>query len=368
MTTIYDETLQKYKAAGYPNRAAKAMAGAAFFKKHGKTVREVEAEGSAKFELEGLDCDLVKSILGIAEYHPKENACGCELVAHGAMNDWKGKFVPNEEGVVVVVGTRAGAPINIVGPKPREVYWTAETLTKMTNTWIGGTAGRNHETFNEGKILDAFYEDGNAYFIVKPDSHLLGDLNECVGVSVEAQLKTDDNNQTIDGRGTGLTFIFDPKRPACSPEAGCKAMGETQRSDKMETETKDMKTELEQAQAAMVSAKTEFEAALAAKDETIKTLSGEVTDLKEFKEKAIAEKRTALTAKLAEFGVASEKVTAADITTLELMIEVAQASAKKAEDETVHDSGAAGTEIEKGVAADVRDAKKLVETVIGMGY
>lgn len=349
---------------GIPESMAKIRRAAQYYKEKGVTVKRAYANDASAFEdddVTNLDCDKVLNVLNMPSW-PNDD----EEKVEGASFDMDYDFVPNEDGTVLVVGTKDGAQAKFLHAD-KKATWTDEVLKNMTHTWTGGTVGRNHMTFNEGKILLAEYKDGKAFFLTKPDAVLAGNLDKCVGVSVEAFVKTDaETGLVTKARGSGITFVFDPATPVCTPEEGCGVAGAESGDDIMSDEIEQVKEELEKVQAALVDAKTGFEEALAGKDTTIKELETANAALVEFQKSAIADERTVLVDSLKEFGMATDTLDEVDNSALKLMVQAAEVAKTKFEADAVTDSGVEGTAEEKVQAAEEVELQRLVREKCGL--
>lgn len=132
------------------------------------------------------------------------------------------------DGILTTIGTQAGATAFL--PFGVEVTWPGETLERIHKTWQGGRVGANHSPEKDfGEILDVQYDGENAFFTVSVDEELRSQIEkniDSVGVSIEAANPEVDNDGNItDAEGTGISFIFFPDDPACTPEDGCEILG-----------------------------------------------------------------------------------------------------------------------------------------------
>jgi len=256
--------------------------------------------------------------------------------------------------------TKDGASVN--GRESGSPYhWTKEGLDAAMDGWnLAGIVTINHGFDAFGKILKASRDPEDPTFVsmhVKVDDYLDGwiDRNkEFIGVSIEASKPEFSNDRVTKAVGTGVTFIFPPRQPACSPDEGCKLMAS--KTDPPATDKQSVTAEHsagesmtnETIEAAMKEL-AESKAKLEASDKALAELKAENEKLVAFKKDIVENERKALMAKLGELVEKEDLVAYENATPCELkrainVIEAAKKHKEKIEAANPEFSGAKVTD------------------------
>ena len=108
------------------------------------------------------------------------------------------------------------------------VPYTKEILESYANTWNGGKIRINHEFPTDGNITDARFEDPYLLMTLNDlDPEIGGRLStsDFGGFSQDSQVGLDEGGNLMSVRGTGVSIMFAPVKPACKIEEGCKILG-----------------------------------------------------------------------------------------------------------------------------------------------
>jgi hypothetical protein len=244
MPEEYVECVKYYVGKGVSERTAKARCAAAFYKKHGKTVNEAHAEGTLPEIVKGADKDTVELIMmdleQLKEYsstfstikagRPKKDEI---KLLHGKEMQSVNTDMLDEFNIIEVVAAKVGS--SGYTADGRAVEWTLESLEDAQSTWLFGRVSVNHNDKDYGRIISSFVEGDELRQLAKVDDILkewIKKSAEIVGVSTEAKrVFVDMNSEIIKATGTGLTFVFPPDVPACSPEEGCVVIMATEKKE-----------------------------------------------------------------------------------------------------------------------------------------
>jgi hypothetical protein len=106
----------------------------------------------------------------------------------------------------------------------KKIIATEELLKNSVDSWKNGNITVNHkEPIPSLKILDAKYESPFLYMKLDAETEKLFRNTDATGWSVEFDsdsLKLD-GNKIIGGNGVGLSVLYAPHIPTCTPEMGC---------------------------------------------------------------------------------------------------------------------------------------------------
>ena len=105
-----------------------------------------------------------------------------------------------------------------------KVIVTEEALKRSVPSWKNGDIIVNHkEAIGDLKILNAKYESPFLYMQFDADTERLFRNTDATGWSIQfdpTSLKLD-GDKIIDGNGVGISILYLPHIPACTPEMGC---------------------------------------------------------------------------------------------------------------------------------------------------
>ena len=105
-----------------------------------------------------------------------------------------------------------------------KVVLTEEALKRSIDSWKSGNIIINHmESIGDLKILDAKYEAPFLYMQFDANTEKLFRNTDATGWSVQFDPKTlqFDGDKIIDGMGVGISILYLPHVPTCTPEMGC---------------------------------------------------------------------------------------------------------------------------------------------------
>lgn len=240
---------------------------------------------------------------------------------------------PNE---YIIRATKIGAYAN--SGKGFQARWTEKSLPATAPTWVNGVASANHDGVNQGTITASWMDGEFCYMCTKVTDELRERIEanrDKVGVSIEAaDGVVDENFDIVSARGTGVTFVFPPYEPVCSPTEGCGLAGATTAKESLtEDATSSIPDQGEQMSEDMVP-KAELltlQAAKADVDAQLEALQKEKVELLAFKTKVEEERKSALIDKLkAHLGEDAQNYKDEKPCTLEKMLLAAEAGAKAA--------------------------------------
>lgn len=378
MPKEYTSCVKGYTAKGVPLKEAKARCAAAYYKRHKITVKEAHKKGVASFDKDFLDYDedIMNAILKVDSLQATKKPSKKKIDVHFNIVKYDdmcfGSQVERVDNIVTVCSTQSGATARIIGfhNDGIVVEWNKDILSKIAGSWIGGTVGRNHETRDEGKILWSRFdeEEEKLYQTVSITDKLKNDINAHlpnVGVSIEADkvLYIDDRDDenylnVTEAEGTGLTFVFEPKKPHCPPEHGCEIFASDIVGDETMTDEDNKKPpippcpkEQEEAKKLEATQKAEIEEL----KEQVENLNKEKEELSAFKEEIDKEKKHKMIVEIQAAKILEEdeikELEEKPLAEVQVFATIVEKVKKKLEDEKVEGSGAEGTqsqEEEKG--------------------
>jgi len=112
--------------------------------------------------------------------------------------------------------------INGDGGEDNVFYPTAEAFEDAVDTWAGGDLTKNHEELiASNQILDAKFESPLLYLKVTQEAEEILLAEGVSGRSVELILLKTEGKLLTKFAGSGLSVLYPPKNPACTPEMGC---------------------------------------------------------------------------------------------------------------------------------------------------
>ena len=112
--------------------------------------------------------------------------------------------------------------INDDGGEDNVFYPTAEAFEDAVDTWAGGDLTKNHEELiASNQILDAKFESPLLYLKVTQEAEEILLAEGVSGRSVELILLETEGKLLTKFAGSGLSVLYPPKNPACTPEMGC---------------------------------------------------------------------------------------------------------------------------------------------------
>jgi len=109
-------------------------------------------------------------------------------------------------------------------PEGRRIRLTESALQKSEGTWKGGKVLINHKEKINHKIKDAKYISPFLYMLFDDETRKLFKNTDASGWSVVFDgdsLVYDADGNIIDGKGTGISILYPPHRPSCTPALGC---------------------------------------------------------------------------------------------------------------------------------------------------
>ena len=113
------------------------------------------------------------------------------------------------------------------GSDGTEFTFTEEALETFAHTWTDGITTLNHELVDNGKIVNAWFEQPLGQVLMEidlgaPDTIARIENKEPTGVSIELDLfAANEYNEILAFKGTGIGVIFYPDQPACPMKDGC---------------------------------------------------------------------------------------------------------------------------------------------------
>lgn len=113
------------------------------------------------------------------------------------------------------------------GSDGTEFTFTEEALSTFAHTWTDGITTLNHELVDNGKIVNAWFEQPLGQVLMEidlgaPDTIARIEKKEPTGVSIELDLfAANEHNEILAFKGTGIGVIFYPDQPACPMKDGC---------------------------------------------------------------------------------------------------------------------------------------------------
>lgn len=114
---------------------------------------------------------------------------------------------------------RAGTVAHSKGGEP--FTFTAELLSRIAGSWVGGAINYNHMLPGVGTIVASEWE---APYVVMRIDDLGDEVNELIqadkhnGFSIDANGDMEDESTIV---GTGISILFDTHTPACGGNMGC---------------------------------------------------------------------------------------------------------------------------------------------------
>ena len=129
-----------------------------------------------------------------------------------------------------------------------KVILTEEALIRSLNSWKTGEITINHMEPVDGlKILDAKYETPFLYMQFDPNTEKLFRNTDATGWSVEFDPDSMqfDGEKIIDGAGVGVSILYAPHIPTCTPEMGCNETYAFEMYNEFEGKTLSAKNETE---------------------------------------------------------------------------------------------------------------------------
>ena len=154
-----------------------------------------------------------------------------ESEASAHCKDHKGTFEPalKGEGEAETFETGKWIPVAKANQTKQlgnggKVVLTEEALKRSIDSWKSGNIIINHmESIGDLKILDAKYEAPFLYMQFDANTEKLFRNTDATGWSVQFDPKTlqFDGDKIIDGVGVGISILYPPHVPTCTPEMGC---------------------------------------------------------------------------------------------------------------------------------------------------
>jgi len=129
-----------------------------------------------------------------------------------------------------------------------KVILTEEALIRSLNSWKTGEITINHMEPVDGlKILGAKYETPFLYMQFDPNTEKLFRNTDATGWSVEFDPDSMqfDGEKIIDGAGVGVSILYAPHIPTCTPEMGCNETYAFEMYNEFEGKTLSAKNETE---------------------------------------------------------------------------------------------------------------------------
>jgi len=101
-------------------------------------------------------------------------------------------------------------------------YPTAEAFEDAVDTWAGGNLTKNHEELiASNQILDAKFDPPLLYLKVTPEAEEILLADDTSGRSIELILLETEGKILTKFAGSGLSVLYPPKNPSCTPDMGC---------------------------------------------------------------------------------------------------------------------------------------------------
>jgi len=124
-----------------------------------------------------------------------------------------------------IMALKSGA----VTPKLTEQKFTIteDALKNSVDSWKDGYVNVNHSIggkSNNFKIKDAKYEKGLLYHQFAPETAEFIRNESSSGTSIEIKPLKIKDKQVVELRGKGLSVLYPPSKPACTPEMGCSSL------------------------------------------------------------------------------------------------------------------------------------------------
>lgn len=166
------------------------------------------------------------------------------------------------------------------------VPYTKEMLESYADTWNGGKIRINHEFPTDGGITDARFEDPYLLMTINDLDPEIGErlsTDDFSGFSQDSQVGLDADGNPTTIRGTGVSIMFNPVKPACKIEEGCKILSSSMdenydKGSEIMGEGKTL-TDSEIADLKAVSAQvSRLETEASAHESTVSALNGEIDE------------------------------------------------------------------------------------------
>lgn len=318
MPAEYTECVQSYLKKGVSERTAKARCAAMYYKRHGTTVNEAaKKEGEATVPETDNLYERIKLIDGRWKKPVKASSpdCGCKATATApteplTITATTGVISMNfdllDDGIVEIVATKEGA--RAYTSDGLCLTWPKSTLLNGANTWIDGTVSINHKLSHiHGTIVDSWMDEPSGVRMVLHVDDLIAKYIPYakelgLGVSIEAgEIAYDEKTlEIISFKGTGVTFVFPPETPACSPDEGCVVLATEATPEINTVADKDLTNSVNTVSATEEVAPTSVDATQGEKMTEISANEKALADKLAATEKEVAELRAFREAKMAE--------------------------------------------------------------------
>lgn len=364
----YTECVKSYTKKGVPLKEAKARCAATYYKRHKTTVKEAHKRGRAAADdaIPDYDDELMQRILdtqiiGASQEEDLIKAAENKNVSFEsialAAEDVSDLF-PDDFNILTMVSARVGS--RAFHEDGIVLEWTKKSLEATAETWVGGTVGANHGTFDGGKILSSRFcsQDENLYQTIM----ITEDLKENVirnwpkvGASIEAGKVTyNQDGEIIKAAGTGVSLIFYPMTPRCKPEEGCKILGSENVTEEKKVEAPPEEEKPEEEKEEPKKEEAENAELVAAKTKEIEELTTQLADLKKaneeltaYKEDILSKRKSEIIVRLEGAGLDTEKYKEMDAKALEVFAADIDNIKKKLKDDVEEGCGIEGADLKK---------------------